>query len=139
MLFGWNDPWSRFENPRFPVNRSGGSFKAWSPWGSVTQPFGSNTLPRDLTLDPSTETLRIAPGQQKSGNVFRVGIFLISVGSPHVLRAHMGHTCGEPNEIELTAAHRSLHRSFSVPELKALRLTGSWKSGGQQASVGHLL
>ena len=32
------------------------------------------------------------------------GIFLISSGSPHVLRAHTGalNTCGEPNEIELT-------------------------------------
>ena len=30
--------------------------------------------------------------------------FLISLGSQHVLRAHMGHTCGEPNEIELAAA-----------------------------------
>ena len=28
----------------------------------------------------------------------------------------MGHTCGEPNEIELTAAHRLFHRSFSDPK-----------------------
>ena len=30
--------------------------------------------------------------------------FLISSGgqAPHVLRAHMGRTCGEPDEIELT-------------------------------------
>jgi len=38
--------------------------------------------------------------------------FLISSGSPRVLRSHMGHTCGEPNETELTAAHGSVHRSF---------------------------
>ena len=33
--------------------------------------------------------------------------FLISLGSPRVLRAHMWalNTCGEPNEIELAAAH----------------------------------
>ena len=41
---------------------------------------------------------------QASGDIFRVVFFLISLGSPRVLRAHMGHTCGEPNEIELTAA-----------------------------------
>ena len=30
---------------------------------------------------------------------------MISLGgqAPHVLRAHMGHTCGEPNEVELAA------------------------------------
>ena len=27
---------------------------------------------------------------------------MISLGSPHVLRAHMGHTCGGPSGIELT-------------------------------------
>ena len=26
----------------------------------------------------------------------------------------MGHTCGEPNEIELTAAHRLFYRSFQA-------------------------
>ena len=38
-------------------------------------------------------------------------LFLISLGgqAPHMLRAHMGHTCGEPNEIELTVAHRLLN------------------------------
>ena len=36
---------------------------------------------------------------------------MISLGSPHV--RPMGHTCGEPNEIELTAAHRLFYRSFS--------------------------
>ena len=43
-----------------------------------------------------------------SGWVF----FLIPLGgqAPHMLRAHMGHTCGEPNEIELTAAHGSFYR-----------------------------
>ena len=34
-------------------------------------------------------------------------VFLISVRgqAPHVLRAHTGHTCGEPDEIEMTAVH----------------------------------
>ena len=36
-----------------------------------------------------------------SGGYF-LGVFsFISSGSPHVLGAHMGRTCGEPNEIEL--------------------------------------
>ena len=50
---------------------------------------------------------------KKNGNIFRVGIFLISVGgqAPHVLRPHMGvhRTCGEPNVIELTATHGLLN------------------------------
>ena len=38
--------------------------------------------------------------------------FLVSFVSPHVLRARMWafHTCGEPNEIEWTAAYRSCYR-----------------------------
>ena len=49
------------------------------------------------------ENLRVRP-LTKSGNIFRVGIFLKegSLGSPHVLRAHMGRACGEPNESGLT-------------------------------------
>ena len=49
--------------------------------------------------------------------------FLISLRgqAPHVLRAHMWalNTCGEPNEIELTAAHGSCYRSFSGTFLRA--------------------
>ena len=37
---------------------------------------------------------------------------LISLGSPRVLRVHMGHTCGEPTGIELTAAHGLFYRSL---------------------------
>ena len=39
--------------------------------------------------------------------------FLIPLGSPHVLRAHMGvhRTCGEPTEIELTAMGVGLNGS----------------------------
>ena len=35
--------------------------------------------------------------------------------APHVLRAHMWalNTCGEPNEIELTAAHGFFYGSFA--------------------------
>ena len=58
----------------------------------------------------------------KRGNVFRVGIFefvLISSGSPHVLRAHMGvhRTCGKPDEIELimTAIGVELNGSRRAP------------------------
>ena len=52
------------------------------------------------------ENLRVRP-LKKSGNIFRVGIFLKegSLGSPHVLRAHMGYTRGEPNEIDLCLHH----------------------------------
>ena len=39
--------------------------------------------------------------------------FVIPFGSPHVLRAHMGHTCGGgANEIEFTAAHGFFYRSL---------------------------
>ena len=50
---------------------------------------------------------------RKCGAIFRAGIFfLISLGgqAPHV--RPMAHTCGERNEIELTAAHRLFYRSY---------------------------
>ena len=47
------------------------------------------------------------------GNSFKWVRLLASSGSPHVLRAHMRHTCGEPNEIELTAAHGVFYRCLS--------------------------
>ena len=50
--------------------------------------------------------------KEKGGDNFRVGLFLISLGSPHALRADMGRTCGEPNEIDLTASHGWCYRSF---------------------------
>ena len=40
--------------------------------------------------------------------LFRMGLlryFVLSFYSPHVLRAHIGRSCGAPNETELTAAH----------------------------------
>ena len=43
-----------------------------------------------------------------SGRAFVV----ISVGSPHVRCTPVGHACGEPNEIKLTAAHGLYHRPF---------------------------
>ena len=60
----------------------------------------------NVTSAPSKDfhflTIRLA-GQQKREVICFGGVFfLIPLGSPHVLRAHMGHTCGEPNEIELT-------------------------------------
>ena len=58
--------------------------------------------------------------------------FLISLGSPHA--RPMGHTCGEPNKIELTAAHTLHYRSFSghaamtswAPEGWAVQLGAAW-------------
>ena len=48
------------------------------------------------------------PGARERAVIFGggLGFFLISLGSPRALRAHMGVqcTCGEPNEIELIAA-----------------------------------
>ena len=62
-----------------------------------------------------------AAGQQKdaSGNLFRVGLFLISLGgqAPHVLQAGMGLTCEEPNEIELTTAHGLFYLELTIPVL----------------------
>jgi beta-fructofuranosidase len=59
VFFGWTDPWTRFHGAK---KHSGGStWKSFSPFGSVTQPFGSQTLPRDLWLDPIDNSLRIAP------------------------------------------------------------------------------
>ena len=55
---------------------------------------------------------------EKSGNIFPGGClyFLISPGSPHVRCTPMGRTCGEPDEIELTAIGVDLHGSRRVPE-----------------------
>ena len=54
-------------------------------------------------------------GPAERAVVFPASVFFlvsISFGSPHVLMALMGHTCGEPTEIELTAAHWLFYRSF---------------------------
>ena len=42
---------------------------------------------------------------------------MIPLGSPHVRCTPMGHTCGEPNEIELTGAHGSGYRSFQASNM----------------------
>ena len=63
----------------------------------------------------------LASKQTELGDISRFGwvCFLISLGgqAPHVLRAHtwahMGHTRGGPNEIELTAAHGSVYRPLA--------------------------
>ena len=44
---------------------------------------------------------------------FWVVFFLISLNSPYVLRAHTGHTRGEPNAIELINAHGLFGRYLS--------------------------
>ena len=48
---------------------------------------------------------------------FGWGFFLISSGSPHAPRAHMGvhRTCGEPDEIGLAAMGVKLNGSGRVP------------------------
>ena len=60
VFFGWNDVWTRFHGATIYAN---GNWKQFSPWGSVTQPFGSQTLPRDFWLDPTDgeSSLRMAP------------------------------------------------------------------------------
>ena len=56
-------------------------------------------------------------GQQKSSNIFRVGLFRGFVRRSGTTRAEGPHvalnTCGEPSEIELTAAHGLCYRSFA--------------------------
>ena len=62
-------------------------------------------------------------GKEK-GILFGRVFFLISLGgrAPHVLRAHMGgyRTCGEPDEIELTAIGVELNGPRGVPSLVGL-------------------
>ena len=40
--------------------------------------------------------------------------------APHVLMAQVGHTCGGPNEIELTVAHELLNGSLLGKPLNAI-------------------
>ena len=40
---------------------------------------------------------------------------MFSLGSPRVMRAHIGHACGVPSETELAAAHALFHRSVPGP------------------------
>ena len=56
----------------------------------------------------------------KSGDIFRVVFFLISLispGSPHVRPMGVHRTCGGPNEIELTPTGVKLNGSRLVPGL----------------------
>ena len=51
---------------------------------------------------------------------------MISFGSPHVLRAHIGRTCGDPNEIEKS---RKIPTRKTLPHLsrtRALPLRTVW-------------
>ena len=52
------------------------------------------------------------------------GCFLISLGLPRVMRAHMGDTCGEPNEIELTALTDGITASFCLGPVRAMSGAG---------------
>ncbi len=59
VFFGWNDVWTRYHAA---AKYNNGDWKQFSQWGSVTQPFGSQILPRDFWLDAVDEsTLRFAP------------------------------------------------------------------------------
>ena len=55
--------------------------------------------------------------EKERNPIFRWVLSLISSGSPHVLRVHMGvgvhRTCCEPNEIELTSPHETWHGSIT--------------------------
>ena len=73
--------------------------------------------PKPSPADVEKKALRRSmTASTKRGNIFRVGtfFFLISLGgqAPRVLRAHVGHTCGEPTEIEPTAAHVLVYHPF---------------------------
>ena len=52
--------------------------------------------------------------RKRAANFFRLGFFLISLGgqAPHVRPMWALNTCGEPNEIELTAAQGLFYRSL---------------------------
>ena len=60
---------------------------------------------------------------KKSGNIFRVGIFLIASASPHVRPMGVHRTCGEPGEIKLTAMGVELNGSGTA---RRLRWRGRW-------------
>ena len=66
-----------------------------------------------------------------SGWVFFLTPIYISLGgqAQHVLRAQMWalNTCGEPNEIELTAAHGLV---YLPPPFQAEWLNGTWNAAG---------
>ena len=79
--------------------------------------------PGDRLYLPFGTMHRASKNGAGGGNTFRVGIFLISFGfgPPRVLRAHMGRTCGEPKQIELTI--RVLTGSFTALSRPGRRTT----------------
>ena len=72
----------------------------------------------ELTHNHGSENDADFAGQQNGGNdIVWVGIFLgfaRLTARAEGRSAHMGHTCGEPNETEPAAAHGSLHHSCAV-------------------------
>ena len=62
-----------------------------------------------MFLTPSAH-LHARCSPKKRGSIFRVGIFLISSGSPHVRCTPMGRTCGGPDEISLTPHRGEIER-----------------------------
>ena len=66
-------------------------------------------------------------------------LFLISSGSPHVRCTPMGRTCGEPNEIELPAAHGLSYRSpFRYPSARyGFTISATVNTAGLGQHGGH--
>ena len=83
-----------------------GSFACGRRCGGTTTRRCTTRSGRATSATPTRQTSSCTSSRSgKGGNVFRGGIILVSLGgqAPHVLGAHVGRTCGEPNEFELTA------------------------------------
>ena len=74
-------------------------------------------IPGDIRLALRAETLNTAgvPTEKSGCSIFGVGIFLDSLGAPHVRCTPVGRTCGEPNEIKLTPIWVELNGRRQAP------------------------
>ena len=84
--------------------------------------------------------------QKKSGNIFRVCIVLDCVRlTTRVPVCPMGRTCGEPNEIDLTAAQGLLTAPFQGHEAAREKMSSGYsykhrsvvRKGVGRVEVGH--
>ena len=83
------------------------------PGRGRTQQPGPERSQRPLRVaSPHGEGL---PRTKKSAVFFGWVFVLVSLGSPRVLRAHMGRSCGEPGEIELNPIGVALNGPRRVP------------------------
>ena len=75
------------------------------------------------SADVMASTPRTLRACSRKRAVLFLALFLFSLGgqAPHVLRAHMGRACGEPNEIELTPHWGEIER-IATRTLFALHL-----------------